>query len=90
MERKERRTRVYTYRRDLEAKELVPAIGVGLVVGAAAFYIATLLLQRTPLVSGHLPVKEPPDDVEDGLPPDPRGTRSRVAALRRERAPARG
>lgn len=89
MERTERRTRVYTYRRDLEATELVPAIGVGVAVGIAAFYVATLLLQRTPLVSGSLAVKEPPDDDEDGLPPDPRGTRSR-AALRRTRAPAHG
>ena len=90
MERTERRTRVYTYRRDLEAKELVPAIGVGLAVGVAAFYVATLLLQRTPLVSGNLAVKEPPDDDEEGLPPDPRGTRDRVTAVRRKRAPARG
>ena len=40
----------YYYRRALTLPELVPAIGVALGVGAAAFYVATLFLQRTPLV----------------------------------------
>lgn len=39
----------YIYRRDLEPRELVPAVGVGLGVGLAAFYVARLFLQRTPL-----------------------------------------
>ncbi len=39
----------YTYRRPLTPRELVPALGVGLGVGLAAFYIARLLLERTPL-----------------------------------------
>lgn len=39
----------YVYRRDLETSELVPAMGVGLGVGLAAFYVARLFLQRTPL-----------------------------------------
>ncbi|MHB1222893.1 MAG: hypothetical protein ACYC2G_02425 [Gemmatimonadaceae bacterium] len=39
----------YVYRRDLEPRELLPAMGVGLGVGLAAFYVARLFLQRTPL-----------------------------------------
>ena len=43
----------YTYRRRLVPKELLPAVGVGAAVGAAAFYVAYLFLQRTPLdISG--------------------------------------
>lgn len=55
-------SRAYTYRRDLGPTELVPAIGVGVAVGMAAFYVATLLLQRTPLVPGRLQHKERLDD----------------------------
>lgn len=39
---------VYYYRRPVGARELLPAIGIGVAVGAAAFYVARLLLQRTP------------------------------------------
>lgn len=43
----------YSYRRDLSLRELLPAVGVGVGVGLgaglAAFYVARLLLQRTPL-----------------------------------------
>lgn len=43
----------YSYRRELSLRELLPAIGagvgVGLGVGLATFYVARLLLQRTPL-----------------------------------------
>lgn len=39
----------YYYRRELSLGELLPAIGVGVGAGAAAFYIARLLLERTPL-----------------------------------------
>ena len=43
----------YVYRRDLAARELLPAVGVGVAVGLAAFYVARVLLERTPLdVSG--------------------------------------
>jgi hypothetical protein len=45
-------SREYTYRRDLRPVELIPAIGVGIAFGLAAFYVATLLTQRTPLVPG--------------------------------------
>ena len=40
----------YYYRRSLEARDLLPAIGVGLGVGLVAFYVARVLLQRTPLM----------------------------------------
>ena len=49
----------YTYRRGLEPTELLPAIGVGLGVGALAFYVAYLFLQRTPLEPRSLPPAEP-------------------------------
>jgi hypothetical protein len=44
----------YTYRRSLAPRELLPAIGVGVAAGIVAFYVARLLLQRTPL-NGELP-----------------------------------
>ncbi|CAN5377019.1 hypothetical protein BH23GEM2_BH23GEM2_17260 [soil metagenome] len=40
----------YTYRRKLRATELMPAIAAGVGVGFAGFYLARLLLQKTPLV----------------------------------------
>ena len=46
----------YYYRRQLGAKDLLPAVGVGVAAGMAAFYIVQLLIQRTPLVpQGELP-----------------------------------
>ncbi|HET7458819.1 MAG TPA: hypothetical protein VFJ74_14315 [Gemmatimonadaceae bacterium] len=39
----------YYYRRDLERPEVMTAVGIGVGVGVAAFYVARLLLQRTPL-----------------------------------------
>ena len=41
----------YVYRRKLDACELIPAIGAGIVTGFAAFYVARLFLERTPLLS---------------------------------------
>ena len=41
----------YVYRRKLDARELIPAIGAGIVTGFAAFYVARLFLERTPLLS---------------------------------------
>lgn len=49
----------YVYRRALNARELLPAVGVGVGVGALAFYVAYLLLQRTPLDPGKLPAAAP-------------------------------
>ena len=40
----------YVYRRPLEGAELLPAIGVGVAAGLAAFYVARLFLERTPLL----------------------------------------
>jgi hypothetical protein len=39
----------YSYRRPLNLRELMPAIGIGVAVGVFAFYITRVLLQRTPL-----------------------------------------
>lgn len=39
----------YTYRRKLTAREVLPAIAVGIGAGLFAFYVTRLLLQRTPL-----------------------------------------
>ena len=39
----------YYYRRRLTIAEQLPAVGAALLVGTAAFYLARLLLQRTPL-----------------------------------------
>ena len=49
----------YVYRRRLDAKELMPAIGIGVGVGAVAFYLAYLFLQRTPLEPKTPPPAEP-------------------------------
>jgi len=38
------------YRRDVSARELVPAIGAGIAAGLAAFYVTRLFLQKTPLI----------------------------------------
>lgn len=40
----------YVYRRTLSGRELIPALGAGIVTGLAAFYVARLLLERTPLL----------------------------------------
>ena len=49
------RAREYTYRRPLSVRELIPALGVGVAAGLAAFYIARILLERTPLDPAHRP-----------------------------------
>ena len=41
----------YFYRRELSVVGLVPAVGVGIAVGVAAYYLTRLYLERTPLVS---------------------------------------
>lgn len=40
----------YVYRRSLSGRELLPAIGMGVAAGFAGFYVARLLLERTPLL----------------------------------------
>lgn len=55
----------YSYRRELSLRELLPAVGVGLGVGLAAFYVARLVLQRTPLlVDRSAPPPLPPRDTQ--------------------------
>ena len=50
----------YYYRRQLGAKDLLPAVGVGAAAGLAVFYVVQLLIQRTPLVpQGELPHSPP-------------------------------
>jgi hypothetical protein len=39
----------YYYRRSLSARELLPAVGVGLAAGALAFYVTRILMQRAPV-----------------------------------------
>ncbi len=39
----------YVYRRRLEPAELLPAVGAAVGLGLAAFYVARLFIQRTPL-----------------------------------------
>ena len=51
----------YFYRRPLRTNEVIPAIGVGIGVGFAAFYVARLLLQRTLLA----PAPEAPLERQD-------------------------
>jgi hypothetical protein len=40
----------FYYRRSLSAGELLPAIGIGVAAGLVAFYLAQIVMQRTPLV----------------------------------------
>ena len=42
----------YYFRRPLEPRDYAVAAGVGLGVAALGFYVASLLLERTPLVPG--------------------------------------
>jgi hypothetical protein len=40
----------YVFRRPLTGRELIPAIGAGIVTGLAGYYVARLFLERTPLL----------------------------------------
>jgi hypothetical protein len=40
----------YYYRRDLTPRELLPAVGAAVGVALVTFYVARVLIQRTPLV----------------------------------------
>ena len=40
----------FYYRRSLSAGELLPAVGIGVAAGLVAFYLARVMLQKTPLV----------------------------------------
>jgi len=39
----------YYYRRSLNARELLPAVGVGVAAGVLAFCVTRILLQRAPV-----------------------------------------
>jgi hypothetical protein len=41
----------YYYRRSLGGRELLPAIGAGIAIGLAAFYLTRLVMERTPLTA---------------------------------------
>lgn len=56
----------YYYRRDLTARELLPAIGAGVGAGIAIFWLARLFLQRTPLEVS--PVRLTDDHASHRLP----------------------
>ena len=78
----------YTYRRDLGAGEMIPAIGAGVAVGMIAFYVATLFLQRTPLVPGPLepterlaPQRRKGQRDKDDRPPAREGSRATRTAV---------
>jgi hypothetical protein len=67
----------YYYRRDLTLREQVPAIGVAVGVALAAFYVARLFTQRTPLVAVRdIPTLGP-------LSPEGRSSSLRVAPRKR-------
>ena len=59
----------YYYRRALTVRELLPAIGIGIGAGFAAFYVARVLMQRTPL----RPDRRPKSARPKGVVPRARG-----------------
>jgi len=40
----------YFYRRSLSGRELLPIVGVAVATGLLAFYVARIMMQRTPLL----------------------------------------
>ena len=72
----------YVYRRELSAQELLPAIGAAVAVGALAFYLARIVLQRTPMRRPPSPALGSPAHFNEPRP----ALRSVSAVLRRERA----
>jgi hypothetical protein len=69
----------YYYRRQLSARELLPAIGVAVAAGVFAFYVTRILLQKTPLT-----VQRTPRLVSDRklAARIPSGTRSALSSRR--------
>lgn len=41
----------YTIRRSLSGRQLLPAVGAGVALGLVGFYVAKLLMERTPLLT---------------------------------------
>ncbi len=73
----------YYYRRELTLRELLPAVGIAVGAGLAAFYVARLFEQRTPLVTMRdIPTLGP-------LSPEGRSSSLRVSPrMKRELEPA--
>jgi hypothetical protein len=53
----------YYYRRPLTPREVLPAVGVGVGVGLIAFYLAKILLERTPLRPERRPSTQRPSPI---------------------------
>jgi hypothetical protein len=53
----------YYYRRSLTPREALPAVGVGIGVGLIAFYLAKILLERTPLRPERRPPTQRPSPI---------------------------
>ena len=53
----------YYYRRPLTPRELLPAVGLGVGAGLVAFYIARVLLERTPLRPERRPSTQRPKPI---------------------------
>ena len=49
----------YFYRRSLSGRELLPVLGVAVVAGLLAFYVARIMQQRTPLLPEDSPARRP-------------------------------
>ena len=65
----------YYYRRSLSARELLPAVGVGLAAGAVAFYLTRILMQRSPVaVEGLRLSKGRPGSASSRALPGPRAS----------------
>lgn len=69
----------YYYRRQLSAREMLPAVGVAIAAGLLAFYVTRILLQKTPLT-----VERTPRLVSDRklAARIPSGTRSALSSRR--------
>jgi hypothetical protein len=52
---------LYYYRRPLGAAEILPALAVGVAAGLVAFYVTSIIRQRTPLrpVTSRIPGRPP-------------------------------
>ncbi len=68
----------YSYRRPLTPREVLPAVGVGVGVGLIAFYLAKILLERTPLRPERRPSTQRPSPIRrsaSGIRRSSRGVR---------------
>lgn len=57
----------YYYRRRLTPRELLPAAGLGVGVGLIAFYLAKVLLERTPLRPERRPSTQRPSPIRRSM-----------------------